>query len=199
MIMIKRFRCSHCEKTFRDQEELKSHEKTHGGTIKLKMPTFTKKQLPAIFIAFIFLGSTIGFVYHLFPQGLGGHDSVDLGGIDSSGAPTQIGSVGSTHHHGTLDIIINGQRMDLHSYMLRSPLTHFEDNDDREVHVHATGVTLGFFLRTLGMDLTSECFHGPQESYCGEGLRFTVNGAQNSNFGNHLILEGDEMIIEYSS
>ena len=36
-------------------------------------------------------------------------------------------------------------------------LTHVENNDGDTLHVHATGITLRFFLEKMGMKLTNEC------------------------------------------
>jgi hypothetical protein len=70
-----------------------------------------------------------------------------------------LGELGSAHKHASLLISVNGSPYDLSDakYMERSLFTHIHDNDGRYLHIHATGVTLDYFLTSLGIKLTSDC------------------------------------------
>lgn len=71
----------------------------------------------------------------------------------------QLGPVGSTHQHADFKIYINGVLVDFSSakYQVRAREVHVENGDGDIIHKHATGVTVGHFLRTLGFRLNSTC------------------------------------------
>jgi hypothetical protein len=84
-----------------------------------------------------------------------------------------VGKAGSTHAHASL-LIMNGEKIISFcdpKYMLKSDIVHFEDDDCFVVHKHATGVTIDVFLRTLGVEVSSECIVTPNERLCTEGSK----------------------------
>ncbi|MFQ5763201.1 MAG: protein-disulfide isomerase, partial [Candidatus Bathyarchaeia archaeon] len=75
------------------------------------------------------------------------------------GLPPGLGTVGSTHEHASFKVYVNGELIDFSQgkYQLKSRYVHVEGNVGDILHVHATGVKLGFFFETLGMKFTSSC------------------------------------------
>lgn len=95
-----------------------------------------------------------------------------------------LGIPGSAHKHASLLLMIGNRVVDFcdAKYMLKSPLAHFEDGNCYVVHVHATGVTLVTFLKTIGVEVTSQCVVIPGEAkHCNDAqhtLRTVVNGSE---------------------
>ena len=70
-----------------------------------------------------------------------------------------IGLVGSIHEHAVILIFLDGNLLDLSKpeYMLRSEPVHVENLDGAIIHKHATGITVGHFLQTLGISFDKNC------------------------------------------
>ena len=70
-----------------------------------------------------------------------------------------FGQLGSAHKHADIKVYVSGNQIDLGlpKYQLQSKMVHFEDGDGDVVHVHATGITLGYMLETLGINIGNEC------------------------------------------
>ena len=70
-----------------------------------------------------------------------------------------FGPRGSTHLHADFKVYILGNPLNFNSprYQVMEDLTHVESNDGDVLHVHVTGMTLGYFLGSLGLELTDEC------------------------------------------
>jgi sulfur carrier protein ThiS len=77
------------------------------------------------------------------------------GGGSSEGEPTDLGAV---HYHGTMEVVIDGQRVDFSrsQYQLQADAFHFEANEGRRWHAHARGVTLAWAMESLGIPVTAE-------------------------------------------
>lgn len=79
-------------------------------------------------------------------------------------------SDGTVHLHADFAMFINGQKFNFtqEKYMtdenhILSNIVHFHDMDGDIIHVHAPGVTLGMFFKSLGMKLeTVSNGSGPQ-------------------------------------
>ncbi len=125
--------------------------------------------------------------------------------VAACGSQPRIGPVGSVHSHAGLKVYLEGQELDLsqQKYMVRQPWVHVEDMRGDIVHVHATGVTVGEFFRTLGMKFTDECFKlDSGKEYCTEGdktLKFYVDGTPNTDFDKYLFGPHDKILISYGS
>ncbi len=117
----------------------------------------------------------------------------------------KIGPVGSTHIHADFKVYLEGVPIDFsqQKYQLRARHVHVEDSNGDIVHIHATGVTLGEFFRTLDMKLTEECFVPDEgKKYCNEEdkkLKIYVNGEQNFLYGDYLIGDLDRILVTYGS
>ncbi len=124
-----------------------------------------------------------------------------------SGAP-EIGVVGGIHYHADFALYINGERYNFsqEKYMSMenkslSNFAHFHDMKGNIIHKHASGITLGFFLETLGMKLTDTCLSLDNGiSYCNEGdkeLKMYVNGKHNDEFADYDIQDEDKILLSY--
>ncbi len=113
-----------------------------------------------------------------------------------------IGPAGSTHIHMNWSVEINGVPVWLENpkYQLRSELVHMEDGTS-QIHKHATGVTMGFFLQTIGWSLSKDYLELDDGSryYAGNGksLQFIVNGKPNYEYGRYDLRNGDVIGIIY--
>lgn len=118
---------------------------------------------------------------------------------------TTIGELGSVHWHATLEVRIDGQRVDFSKdpYMLRSKFVHFENGDGRTVHKHATGVTLTDVFFTIDWQLTNRCLVTPDgREFCGSDgatLDIVVNGDEIDDPSAYRLQDDDRIRIVYES
>ncbi|PIR08393.1 protein-disulfide isomerase [Candidatus Gottesmanbacteria bacterium CG11_big_fil_rev_8_21_14_0_20_37_11] len=63
------------------------------------------------------------------------------------------------------------------------PAVHFHDKNSNFLHIHKKGITLSYFFKTLGMDLTNDCLTlDDGKKYCSDevnSLKLIVNGQEN--------------------
>jgi sulfur carrier protein ThiS len=101
------------------------------------------------------------------------------GGGTASGS---VGPAGSAHYHGSMDVVVLGERVDFSrsEYQLRDDRFHFEAGDGTQWHAHATGVTLDYAMESLGFDVTRTSFTYQGTTYRDSSeeytVRVTVNG-----------------------
>lgn len=76
------------------------------------------------------------------------------GGAGPNEGPTNLWGV---HYHGTIEVIIDGERLDFSRdrWQLRADAFHFEGNEGNRWHGHAELVTLAWAMDTLGIDVTA--------------------------------------------
>lgn len=92
------------------------------------------------------------------------------------------GSQQPVHQHGLIEITIEGERIDLSrsEYQLQADRFHLEAGNGRMWHTHASGVTLGDALATLGVqvDGSTLTFQGTtyRDGDQGTNVSVTVNG-----------------------
>lgn len=118
---------------------------------------------------------------------------------------TSFGAVGSAHEHAALKVYIHGKPVDFSQakYQIRSNYIHFESNNGDIVHRHATLVDMGYLFETLRMKLTNDCFTTDDgTAYCNDGtntLKFYVNNLPKGALNNHVLRDGDRILISYGS
>ena len=68
--------------------------------------------------------------------------------------------VGSAHDHANFMVFINGEEINfaLPQYIVKAKEVHIEDMNGNVIHKHATGITLGYFFKTLGFKFDENCF-----------------------------------------
>lgn len=76
-----------------------------------------------------------------------------------SGAKNNFGPLGSTHIHADFKAYVLGSPIDfsIQKYQLKDKLIHVENGDGDVMHIHATGIDLGYFFKTLGMEIDNNC------------------------------------------
>ncbi len=117
----------------------------------------------------------------------------------------QIGPLGGTHIHADFKVYIDGHAIDFakRDYMVKAPYVHIEGMNGDVIHVHATGVTIGEFFRTLGMKFGAQCFTlNKKQKYCtgdSKTLKFYVNGEPNDLYDDYLIGDQDKILISYGN
>ncbi len=117
---------------------------------------------------------------------------------------SEFGEIGSEHEHAQIFVIISGYTVDFSGpqYQLSSEYIHFENNEGSLIHRHATGVTLGFFFETMGIQLSEDCFSDDDDSYCtnsDHALEFYVNAGKLDNLDSYVVQQGDKIVISYGN
>lgn len=119
-------------------------------------------------------------------------------------APTP-GELGSDHAHANLFVIINNNLVEMaeDKYMLKNEAIHLENSDGLTIHKHATGITVSYFLSTLGFKMSQTCLSlDTGEQFCNTGgkkLSMVVNGAFITDFSAYEIAQGDQVLVNYGS
>lgn len=118
-----------------------------------------------------------------------------------------LGELESTHEHMTMFIVIDGKIINLtdDKYMLKDYYSHLEDDNGFVIHKHAKGVTLSYFLTTLGINLTQDCITiDTGRQYCsspttGKILRVIVNGNTIKDPDMYELKHKDKILINYGN
>lgn len=114
----------------------------------------------------------------------------------------------NVHEHADFKVYLNGQTFDFARDKYQStdnnpllPGMHMHDGVGNLIHKHKTGITLGMFFESLGMQFTKDCFAVmTTEKYCNsasQSLKFYVNGQANDQFGNYEFKDLDRVLISY--
>ena len=83
-----------------------------------------------------------------------------------------FGPLGSAHIHADIKVYVLSNPIDfsLPKYQLQDKAVHFENGDGDVMHVHATGITLGYIFKTLRMGIDNECLTlDTGRKYCNNG------------------------------
>ena len=152
---------------------------------------------------------------------------IDGGQLQCSMDPnSKIGILGSQHIHADWKIYIDGKALDekfftpwaeAHESAMRNPnlaLTssfmhvHEAPENPQEkagdvLHMHATGVPLWIFFKSIGMNFDKNCITlDNKEKFCNAGdkkLKFFVNGKENNEFENYVFNKLDKILISYGN
>ena len=142
---------------------------------------------------------------------------IDAGELQCNmGVNSQIGVLGSQHIHADWKIYINGKQLDFsdksHMERMRNnmPVSSFIHVDSGApapektgdvLHMHASGVPLWIFFKSVGMDFNNGCITlENKEKFCNESnkkLKFFVNGKENNDFENYVFNDLDKILISY--
>ena len=166
--------CGYCEASIDDEaayhDHLRSVHADELGPIDRRRVTTDEVGggLPtgplAIGIVLLIAAAVVAYVVFL-PGG---------GGADGDG-PTNLWGV---HYHGTLEVVIDGDRVDFSrpTYQLQADAFHFESDEGPRWHVHAEGVTLSWAMESLGIPVTAETvtFEGATYDDADPGTRVSI-------------------------
>ncbi|MFB6233585.1 MAG: hypothetical protein ABEH61_04935 [Haloarculaceae archaeon] len=92
------------------------------------------------------------------------------------------GPMGGAHEHGTIEVVIDGQRVDFsrQEYQLQADKFHFEGGVGQVWHKHAEGVTLEWAMATLDIGVSEDAVVFEETVYRdsdpGTNVTVTVNG-----------------------
>ena len=124
---------------------------------------------------------------------------------------------GNTHWHPKLTILINGEKIlipddigyrtgktvDTHLSGMKMSPTHTHESDGT-IHIENNNpaskpetLTLGYFFYVWDKNFSSECIF----EYCtNKGtLKMFVNGEENTDFGDYIMQDDDDILIEYTT
>lgn len=138
-------------------------------------------------IGVVLLASAVVVGYVIF---LPGSDAAQDG-------PTNLWGV---HYHGTIEMIVDGERVDFSQdrYQLQADAFHFEGGDGTRWHVHAQGVTLAWAMESLGIAVTPDSVTVDGTTYddadAGTDVSVTVNGEPVTP-SSYVLREGDAVRI----
>lgn len=132
--------------------------------------------------------------YVLFFFGDGGTGTDNTG--ESADEPYALNSV---HYHGTMAVTVGGQELDFSQqrFQMQADAFHFEEYNGQQWHVHAKGVTLGYAMETLGIEVTDDTVTYDGTTYGddpGERATVEVNG-ESVNPSEYVLEEGDSIRI----
>lgn len=116
-----------------------------------------------------------------------------------------LGAPGSEHSHAVLVLFIEDTVFDFAQprYMLRDERAHFENGDGLTLHKHSTGVTLPYFLKTLGIRIDPACLTlDTGARYCSDGqkkIRLIVNGEEVVDPDFYEVQDNDRILLNYGA
>lgn len=143
--------CDYCGETFEDEDAYLRHL---GAEHEAELGRIEQRRVAAVsddggvsippgpaILGGVFLLAIVIVVYVIFFLG---------------GANADLGTYGSAHEHGTLEMTVLGEGVDFSQpqYQTVADRFHFEAGNGRVWHKHATGVTLAWGMETLDIDLT---------------------------------------------
>lgn len=189
MILVK---CPQCNKKFSSQSALNQHiNSVHKKSVERKERLKIKpKKNIALFLFLV----AIGIIFLLLK------------------GSNKMGVLGSTHEHADFKVYLNGNWIDFsqQKYFVRSPYIHVEGGPGvgQLIHLHATGVTLETFFKSVGMQFTRNCFVDDLGNrYCNNAthtLKFYVKKPggtwqANDQFEKYQPKELDKILITYGN
>ncbi len=191
------FRCETCKRDFGKEEGLKQHNRDKHGTgageitSQENKPSFSAKKAMRIAKYSIALLIVLALVY------------LAITSIKTDPLRQGMGSAGSQHVHADVKVYIDGRAIDFSQsrYQLRSNYVHFEERDGDVIHIHATGVRIGFMMQTLGIKFNQTCVV-TDRTYCKNGektLKFLVNGEQNAEWELYVMRSMDKILLSYGN
>lgn len=125
----------------------------------------------------------------VFSAAVIGYVTLFVGDTPNQYAITQVAqtpqdNVGAVHEHGTINVTIAGKTLDFGRPQFQNPgqykAFHFEGGNGDVWHKHASGVTLEYGMKTLGIEMNQSAvaYGGTlyKESDPGTNITVTVNG-----------------------
>lgn len=193
---MEKVECPDCGRKFNTKEAMVQHKTDkhakHEPSVAVRKPKITfGKILTYTIIIFVIAG--VGYTL--------------IWALTSSSNPGGLGTPGSTHIHMDWKMYINGKPIDFSVSKYQKPHinqhVHMEGGNGDVIHVHATGVTMGFFLNSIVLKLDKDCLlMDTGESYCNSGdktLKFYVNGKPNSELDKYILKNLDKILVSYGN
>lgn len=113
-----------------------------------------------------------------------------------------IGPLRSAHLHADVKVYINGKAVDFsqRKYQLTTDFIHFEEGIGDVTHTHATGLTLGHLLNSVGIKLGDGCINFEGNDYCNgnnKTIKLYINGKPNGELSSYEIRDLDRLLVSY--
>ncbi len=136
---------------------------------------------------------------------------IDGGQLQCSMDPNaNIGILGSQHIHADFKVYTNGKLVDFaeNKYYMGSSFIHLDESQNKQdasgvLHMHATGVPLWIFFKSIGMDFNNDCITlDTKKKFCNDenkNIKFLVNGKENNEFENYVFRNLDKILISYGN
>lgn len=193
------FKCPHCGKEFDSESSMNQHSSDAHSTTHHK-PRGIKISKSVLYgIGGIVFVAIIVAYFAFAPQ-------------SGESYSTNFGPLGSTHIHADIGVFLDGEQITPLSvkYFVRAREVHVESGAGAGsvIHMHATGVPLGHFFKTIGMSFDSQCFKLDNGSeYCGneeKTLRMFVQHyggewEESTEFGRYIFRDLDRILVTYGS
>lgn len=180
--------CEYCSRSFDDEEtylrHLRSDHESELGAIDQRRVADLEGDDEGLPTGPLVLGLIL-----LTSVALVSYVVLFAGGSD---AATEPHSHGSVHEHGTMEVTIEGEQLDLTSdrYAHSDRGFHFHDGQRNPVwHIHAQDVTLQYALGTLGIEVND----------AGTVLRYDGNTYRDDDSDTKVIVEVDGESVEPAS
>ncbi|MBS3086106.1 hypothetical protein J4422_00190 [Candidatus Pacearchaeota archaeon] len=195
------FKCESCNRIFGSKEALEMHGAAkHPEKVPKDKKRFPVKKTRNWVIFILILGLVIFGVYFLMTSS----NSFD----DLPASEINIGSHKNIalHIHSDLEIKINNQGfpipadIGIQTGIMRPLHTH---DSSGEVHIegpYARDFTIGEFFQIWNKTFNSTCiFENCIGTESNSTLKMSVNGQESQQFENHIMRDGDEIVIEFTS
>jgi len=184
--------CNYCDESFADEEAYLDHLAASHETGELSRIDRRRVEgrvddegggLPTgpliIGGLILFSAAVIGYVTIFMNDTPTNVDITDV-------AQEPADNVGAVHEHGTIDVTIDGETLDFSQPRFQNPQQfpafHFEGGNGDVWHKHASGVTLEYGMKTLGIEMNESAvlYDGElyKESDPGTEIVVTVNGEE---------------------
>src|SRR3989344_5072178 len=207
-----KYRCDKCNKDFETEEGFAQHNRDKHGIGKEKKSeknvkntdergkaiekAVKKRKTMRILkysISIILIIAVIGAAVVYLPKNTN---------PDNEG----VGPYGSTHIHADLAVYINGTQLSFNDNRyfagdLRDKYAHLLSPYDSLIHIRATGITIGYFMKSIDIPFNSTCITDKNgERLCNDDtntLKFYVKGEENPAYDKYIIKDQDKILISY--
>lgn len=198
--MAEKVKCEICDRTFKDSEGLAQHNAAkHASPQESKSP---RKRISIGWVIFIgvilLLGAGIYWVIASTVEGVNYCKTVPVTEMNIGGH-TNL----KLHIHSDLRIIIDGREQPIPANIgilpgvMRALHTH---DPDGKIHIEGPcprDFTLEEFFQVWGRPFNAECIF--DKCTDSGALRMMINGKQSTDFENHILRDGEKIVIEYVS
>ena len=115
-----------------------------------------------------------------------------------------IGPLRSAHLHADVKVYMKGKPIDFsqRKYQLATDYIHFEEGIGDVIHTHATGLTVGHMLNSVGIKFNGQCLVFEGNKYCSEGnrtIKFYVNGKRRDEMYSYAINDIDKILVSHGT
>ncbi|MBI2558533.1 hypothetical protein HYW20_04375 [Candidatus Woesearchaeota archaeon] len=133
---------------------------------------------------------------------------LDSGQLECNMNPdSKIGILDSQHIHADFKVYVNEKPLNFADsrFYMKSSFVHIDNQQNKDdaggaLHIHATGVPLWVFFKSIGMEFNKNCITLENKEFCNNSnkkLKFFVNGKESNEFENYVFNDLDKILISY--